>query len=276
MKTIARHFLVLSFILTLAQTASADSTLEFLFKADKTPEGKTQPVLIKDGKILIRGAGGDAQLDLLYARSPAQLFIIDHRKRSIVSVDEQQINAIGKQTETVQPLLQGLGEQLAQLNPKQRAKWQQMLGDNVSLDKIAEAAKPAKIASIVKTGQGKKVAGIACEQMRVVEDKSTKAEFCLASQGGLHLTDDDYGTIQSLLAFSEKILSSTRGLAGRFGLNIPTLSLENVAGVPIEIRQLDGKQQDSFTLERTLPTVSSNEVLQPPRGYKLEPFSLLR
>ena len=48
--------------LALIQAASADSTLEYLVAEGNSKTGKIQPVIIKDGKIMIKGLGGDGNL----------------------------------------------------------------------------------------------------------------------------------------------------------------------------------------------------------------------
>ena len=271
-----RTALSLAFVVSFyyGQMAGADSTLEYLVHESGADAGKTQPVLVKNGKIMVKAAGGDANLDVLYVRDQAKLVIIDHHKRTFTPIDEQQVNRISQQTEEIQPLLQGLGEQLAKVNPKQRAKWEQMLGGNISLDKIAEAAKPAQAVNVVKAGTGKNVAGIACEQMNVIEGKSAMAEFCIADPDKLNLSSDDYATIRSLLTLAEKLAGKTQGLARQFGISIPNIALRDVAGVPIEMRDLSGNNQGSLTLNRIVTSALSDDLLQIPNGYRAEQFQL--
>ena len=266
--------LAISASLLLVPAAKADSVLEFLVKETRDPAGKTQPVLVKDGQIMVKGAGGDENLDFLYSRAQERLVIIDHHKRTFMPVDEQQVNRIAQQTEDVQPLLKGLGEQIGKLSPKQRDKWEQMLGGNISLDKIAKAAEPQKPSSLVKTGMGKNVAGIACQQMNLIQGTAPMAEVCLADPASMNMSGDDYATIRSLFSFSERLATKTQGLAGQFGVKIPNIAIREVAGIPIELRDLSGENLGSMTLSRILSTAVSPERMQIPNGYRVEQLTL--
>lgn len=272
-----RHTIASVFISTgmmLASTAKADSVLEFLIREPDTTTHKTQPVLIKDGKIMVKGAGGNAKLDFLYDRAQDNLVVIDHHKRSFTSLDEQQINRIAQQTEDIQPMLQGLGEQIGKLSPQQRAKWEQMLGGHISLDKIAKAAEPAEPTSLIRTGLGKNVAGIACQQMNLVQGASPMAELCLAEPATLNMPNDDYTTIRALFNFSERLAAKTHGLADQFGVKIPNIDIRNVAGIPIEMRALSTDNLGSMILSRMMISTVAADLMRIPDGYKAEPLTL--
>lgn len=253
--------------------AAADSTLDYTVIEAANPAGKSQPVLIKDGRVMVKGAGGDSKLDVLYSRNDDSLFIIDHRKHSYMTLDQQQLARFGRQAEALQPLLQGFGEQLGKLSPEQRAKWQQMLGGDIPLDQIAEAAKPAESASVVRTGAEKNVAGIACEQMQLFEGRAKTAEFCLADPQHLNLSGDDYATIRSLLSFSEKLAGTTQGLAGQFGIKLPNVRVQDLAGVPVEMREFSKRGQSSMTLNRIVTSAVASDLMRIPDGYRSQPLT---
>ncbi|MDD5036592.1 MAG: hypothetical protein PHE55_17760 [Methylococcaceae bacterium] len=268
-----RQSIALLFGLASIPVTHADSTLEYLF-TENGKSGQPQAVLIKEGKILVKGAGGNENTDYLFSSTPDQLFIIDHRKHKVTTLDDRQVNQIAKQTETVQPLLQGLGEQISKLDPQQRGKWEKMLGGNVSLDKLAEAAKPVTPTHIVKTGRGKTVAGVSCEQMDVLQGKTLMAQFCLADPEELKISAQDYAVIRSLLDFSERVIAKTQGLAGQFGVKIPAIALQGVTGVPVEMRDLSSTSQNGLTLNRVVISAVSTEAMQVPNDYRSEPLTL--
>jgi hypothetical protein len=258
----------------LTSSAQADAVLEYLVNESASSPQKPQPVLVKDGQVLVKGAGGDAGTDVLYSSAPDKFVIIDHRKKTFMSFDERQVNQISRQTGELQPLLQGLGEQIGQLSPQQRGKWEQMLGGNVSLDKLAEAAAPAKPTRLVRSGNDKTIAGFACERIDVIQGKTPTAEFCLADPAQLKLPENDYATIRSLLDYSERLAEKTQGLAKQFGVNIPPVAVHDFAGVPIEMRDLSNAAQPSLTLSRIVTSSVSPEQMQIPGGYRSEQFSL--
>ena len=260
--------------LGLIQAASADSTLEYLVAEGNSKPGKIQAAIIKDGKIVVKDVGGDGNLGLIYSAAPEILFIVDHGKRSVMTLDEGQINRISKQTETVQPLLQGLGQQLSKLDPVKRKQWEEMLGGKIHLDTLAEAAKPVQATKIINTGQTKKVEGYACEQMEVFQGKTKSAEFCMADPAKLNLSDTDYATIRSFLSFLERVSSKTQGLAKQFGVNLPNLDLGDIVGVPIELRDVSSHGQTNLKMNRIVTSTVSTDVIKIPDGYQIVPFKL--
>ena len=253
--------------------AQADTTLEYLLDESGAKPGKLQTVHIKDGRILVKAADGDGNRDYLYSASPEQLFVIDHHKRSAMSLDENQINRLAKQSEAVQPLLQGFGEQIAKLNPKQRAKWEGILGGKVSLDTIAAAAQPPEPVHIVKAKGGRKVEGIACEQRNVFQGKTQTAEFCLADPAKLDMSAADYATLRSLLGFLERLVGKTQGLAKQFGVSLPDIDLRELEGVPVELSDMSGSKW-SLRFKRLLAQDVAAAWMQVPEGYQREPFKL--
>jgi len=260
--------------LTLVHSAKADTTLEYQVNEAGAKQGKLHSLQIKEGMILLKDVDVDGGRDFLYSAAPEQLFILDHHKHSFMSLDENQINHFAKQTETVQPLLKGFGEQIARLDPKQRAKWESLIGDKVSLDNLAAAAKPAVPVKLVKTGVGRKVGGFACEQIEVYQGKTKSGQLCLADPGKLNMSALDYATLRGLLGFSERLVSKTQGLARQFGVDLPLLELGNLAGVPVEIIDASQQKQSSLRLSRVLTQAVSAEGMQVPTGYQGEPFKL--
>jgi len=260
--------------LGLAHSASADSTLEYLITEGNSKAGKVQPVIIKDGKMMVKDVGGNGNLGFIFSATPEILFILDHDKRSVMTLDEGQVNRISKQAETVQPLLQGLGQQLSKLDPSKRKQWEEMLGGKIHLDTLAEAAKPVQTLKIVNTGKTKKVGGFACEQMDVFQGKTKTTEFCMADPAKLNLSESDYTTIRSFLSFSERVSSKTQGLAKQFGVNLPKLDLRDIIGVPIELRELSSHNQTTLKINRIVTSTESTDAIKIPDGYQFVPFKL--
>jgi hypothetical protein len=197
---------------------------------------------------MIKNAGGDKNLDILYSQAQEKLVIIDHRKRSFMALDESKINRLSQQADTLQPLFQGLSEQMAGLSPKQRAKWEQMLG-NVSLDKLAQAAHPVKPAQLVATGESISIAGFSCKDMDVTQASAKVASVCLASQDALKLPEQDYAAIRALFGFTERLSARAQSLAGQFGVNLPPFALGKTIGIPIAMQDLSKENRGQIVLD---------------------------
>lgn len=261
---------VLGILLSGFASVQADSIIEYRVETGK--HTSLQPVLIKDGTLLVKSAGGDENLDILYERNGERLVLIDHRKQHFTPITDENVRKIADQVETVQPLLKGFGEQLRKLSPKQRAKWEEMLG-GISLDQFDAAQREAKATRLLKTGIGKKVAGIACEETNVIRRGNTAAEFCLADPTALKLPEDDAATVRSLIAFTQRLAQQAQGLA-QFGLELPGGDLANFAGVPLEMKELKGKHPVAMTLSRVSDAGVAADSLKIPEGYRAEHLKL--
>lgn len=251
-------------------SVQADSIIEYQVETGK--HSSTQPVLIKNGTLLVKAAGGDGNLDILYEQSGERLVLIDHKKQHFTPITDENIRKIADQVETVQPLLKGFGEQLRKLSPKQRAKWEDMLG-GISLDQFDAAKREAQSTQLQKTGIGKKVAGISCEEMKVIRRGNTAAQFCLADPSALKLPEEDASTVRSLIAFTQRLAQKAQGLT-QFGIELPGGDLSNLAGVPLQMRELKGKHPVALTLSRVSDEDVAADSLKIPEGYRAEKLKL--
>jgi hypothetical protein len=275
MKKINRTALCLTICagLGLPSIAHADSVLEYLVKEGRVSETATQSIAIKNDQIMVKAAGGDKNLDLLYRHAPDSVVIVDHGKQTLMTVDEQQVDRINQQAQDVQHLLQGLGKQIAKLSPHQRQKLQELLWDDVSLDTIAKAAEPAAPTRLVPTGV-KKVAGIHCRTMRVMQGETPIAEVCLADAAAMKISDKDAATIRALFGFYERLATKSQGLARQLGLTLPNIAAREVTGIPIEFLDLSRKDNGTMTLHRINTSTVSPELMRIPSGYKAVPLKL--
>jgi hypothetical protein len=259
--------------LTLSCQSRADSVLEYRLYERGQDAGKVQPVFIKNGQVLVKSVGGDQNLDILYNHAQNSLAIIDHGKHRYMSLDEKRIKRLARQAETLQPLLQGLGEQMAKLTPKQRAKWEKMLGD-IPIDQLARSAQPDEPARLAKTGVKRKVAGYACETANVMRASEKMASVCLAASSALNLPEEDYAAIRALFEFSEKLAAKAQGLAGQFGMDIPPIALGDIAGIPIALRDLSKENRGELILSRVLNDAVPPRSMQIPPDYRVEQIAL--
>lgn len=254
--------------------AYADCTLEYLVKRAKGSDGVTQTVAIKDEQIMVKAAGGDKNLDLLYRKKQDHVVVIDHVKRTLMTVDERGVSRINQQIENIQPILRVVGEQVADLSPEQREKWQEILGENVPLDKIAKAAEPQAPIRLAPAGTIK-VSGINCQKIKVVQGKKHMADISLANPADMKITEKDSATIRGLFSLYERLAAKSRGLTSQLGITLPSLSGPDVMGrIPIEYQELSGKNNSSASLRSINRATVSAETMKIPKGYKASPLTL--
>jgi hypothetical protein len=266
--------LIISASYLLPAVAHADTVLEFLVKKSRTAAVMTQSIAVKDGRIMVKAAAGDTNADLFYNRFEDSVKIVNHRKRTVMTVDEAEINRINQQAKDVQPLLQELGDQIAKVSPEQRQKWQELFGDNISLDTIAKAAEPLTPARLNPVGAGKKVAGFRCRTMRVMQGNTPLTELCLAEPANVKIPADDYTTIRALMALYERLSTKSQGLARQLGIEIPIIAMGEVTGIPILLQDLSRDDNGSMTLRSITTAAVPPDLMRLPAGYTAEPLTL--
>jgi hypothetical protein len=236
-------------------------------------EESVQPVLVREGKILIQGVDGSERKDLLFDRRRGEAILIDHKHQTFATVNEQAIERLSRQSEPLQPLLAGLGAQLGKLTPEQRAKWQSMLG-GVDLQKVAEAASSSLPTHLTKGDRERKVGAFACESVTIVRGKKKLAEVCLSQAEVVGLSSDDYATLRSLFDFAQHLAAKTQGLSGLIGISIPVVAVQDMPGVPVEIRDLSSKHAGTLSLASVDPGALATAPMEVPSGYRSEDLKL--
>jgi len=275
MKKIKRIALSLTICVSMALStiAHADVVLEYTVKGMNVPAGTTQNIAVKNDRIMVKAVGGDKNIDLLYRHAAENVMIVDHHKGTLMTVDEQQVDRINQQTQNAQILLQGLGGQIANLSPEQRQQLQELLGDSVSIDTIAKAAESQAPTRLVQAGV-REVAGIRCRVMRVMQGAKPVAEVCLADAAAMKVSDKDAATVRALFGFYERLTTKSQGLARQLGLVFPNITAREMTGIPVEFRDLSGKDSGTMTLRRVNTSIVSPELMRIPSGYKAVPLTL--
>ncbi len=248
---------------------SADSSLSYRLNGSEV----LQPVLIKEGRVLIPGLDASDRRDFLFDRARGEAVVIDHKAQTFVTLNDQTIDRLSRQSEPLQPLIAGLGAQLGKLSPEQRAKWQSMLG-GIDLDKVASAAQNNSAAGLTRRDGHRKVGAFDCDRVSVLRGKKKIAELCVSQAAVLGLPEEDYATIRSLFDFAQHVAVKTRGFSSLMGWSIPVVSVRDIPGVPIEIRDLSGAHAESLSLASIEPAVGKADSMNIPDGYRREQLKL--
>lgn len=249
----------------------ADSTLQYQVSGEKSP----QALFVKDGQVLIKSAGGDTKLDILFNGAKNVAFLIDHRKHSFTPVTEQKVSELASQAQDVQPLLRGLGEQLKKVSPEQKAKWSDMLG-GVDLDRVTAKPEDTRPLNLVQAGAGKTPAGIACNKVELRQGSVKKGDICLAPAEALKLSQADYEALRAMLLFSSRVADKAKNVAAHYiDLGpIPSVNLSDYPGIPVEFHDTSSKNASSMVLSAVSPEALSAGVMGIPDGYAAKKLKL--
>lgn len=251
---------------------AAASVIDFIVATDGNVV--PQPVIIDHGTILVKGAGGDKNLDILFERGAERLVLIDHQRRRFTPVTRERVDQLANRFEDIRPLLKGLAGQIAKLPPAQRAKWDALLG-GFPIERYVAARAETEQTRLSKTRQIKTVAGIDCESIEMVRAGRTATEFCLANPSVLPLAAEDSATLEAMLTWLKKLALRAEDLLGLFGVDLAANALGDLPGLPIEIQQARGDRPLTMTLKRIAQTAPQDAVaLAIPAGYELRRLNL--
>jgi len=260
--------------LILQPAAYADVILEYLVREPGVEKTAVQQAAVKDGAVMVKAAGGDGNLDLLYRRAPEEVVIVDHRRRRLMKVDEMQIDRINQQAQLLLPLVQGFGAQIATLSPEQRKRWQKILGDGIPLDMIAGAAGPAVEARLETSGE-RNVAGVKCRVIRVMHGSNTLAEICMADPAAARISPGDAATMRAFFDFAKELAGRSRELAGLLGFIPPDMTVCGEAVIPVEYSDLSGGSRGSVSLHKIDRSGVPPDLMLVPAGYEESPLTFL-
>jgi hypothetical protein len=249
----------------------AASLLDYRVTAEKG--SLEQAVIIRDGAVLVKAAGGDENLDVLWESQGEKLTLIDHRRKDATAVTEARVRQLAGQFEAMRPLIRGISEQVHKLSPKQRAKWESMLG-GVPLEQLAAELEPARSAKLVKTGGVKEVAGVRCEEIKLAQSGAKSTDVCLARPDDLRLSAEDAAALESLLGFTRKLAAKAEALAGPLGFRVQGLAPADLTGIPVEIREHGHKHPLVMSLREIGSPKDAGAALAVPEGYRAKPLNL--
>ncbi|MDP1830022.1 MAG: DUF4412 domain-containing protein [Archangium sp.] len=176
--------LVLTAVLYLSSIALADLTLV----NETVAMGKTRTVTLsaKGAKAFFEMKEPDApNRTMMRDGEQKKLFIIDHPKKTVLVITEQD----SKELEEKQAVLRAqLQAQLAKLPPEQRARMESGLLAQVD-------PKPIAFAYEKKKTPPRKVAGYACQDYTIKRDGLPSGEGCFASWKDLGMSADEFKSV---------------------------------------------------------------------------------
>lgn len=263
-----RYPLITVMSLCMCNSVWSDSTLQFQVKDLTKPKApvQTQTVYVKDGRILIKAAGGDNRIDLLFNNTDKTMIIVDHAKRTYMPLDEQRV---GQLVERAEGLMSTVQEQLANLPPEQRAQLEQLLG-NSNLGGIAQGkSAPPPPKKYIKVGM-REVHKIRCQGVEVIEGGTKIAELCLAGPSAIGIPNQDFETVKAFQLFGERLARHASKLAEQFGARVPEFGNQKLAGLPVELKDLSSNAHMEMSIARVATNAIAAKAMEIPADYSAE------
>jgi len=241
-------------------SALADTSLVF-----KDQAGKQTTVQVAGGVGRMQQAD-DSGYILFDSRSRTVLHV-DPGRGSYMEMTEDRINSQMDQAAAMRrkmaPQLKMMKEQLVNVDPQTRKMIEQRMA---GMPGMADAGSEPKVpASIKLVAKGRKtVAGLECQQHRLLQDGKHVADVCLIRSAGGKISRQDFQTLEATMGFFRKMASKAVQMTGGRD-RLPALGTASIEGLPVDIRDLvkgnrltlvsvsDGKlSSDLFTAYRKL------------------------
>ncbi len=260
-----RNLLATAVVMFLCDTIYADATLQFQVRDLATPDApvRTQTMYVKNQRILIKAAGGDNRIDILFDEAGQTMSIVDHVKRTYLPLNEENVGKFASQAEG---LVSAVQEQVAALPAEQRAQLEQLLGDSV-LGSVAKAPPQEVAKDYMKTG-AREVHGIDCEGIAVLEAGTKVAELCIAHADAIGIPTTDFETLKAFQTFGERLAARASQLVERFGARVPEFGTQKMEGLPVEVRDHSATGNMIMTVARVATGTIAEAAMQIPEGYR--------
>ena len=238
------------------------TTIDFTLK-QKDLADTVQVSYLDDGKALIKAAGGDPNIDLLFQQSTETMTIINHGDRSTLDIDANKVSALASQASGVMDLVrQQLTAQMENMSEEQRQQLQKMIEGMGGGQLLQPPPPPSQPKSLKETGV-QTINGFTCNKTEVYEGGQKVAEVCTAPADVLGIPAADFAVIEAMRKMSDKLRNETAKISGQIGQNLPQFGNSEVAGVPVQMKDKSGNSMTITQIQAGIGDV----VLDKPAGY---------
>lgn len=230
-------------------SVSADSGGRIIrFQIEDPNRVQAQYALVQNGKVFLKQAGGDPNLDLLFSAETRTLFIIDHRMQGYYKIDQDVVSKAVSMVESLSAIA---------------VSQQGVISDLLNTFGLAEEQQDIEIRETDKTLSA---AGIACKLIRQYSNGKFETEVCIASAEDLSVLGGHYATLETFYMFGDHLLNHAGSVLSSMGMTIPTVSRLTDNGLPIMIYTTQG--QIKVKLTEIIDQKSSQGYFLLPTDYR--------
>ena len=220
-----------------ASPALADATLVV-----QGSDGLQSKIQLRNGKGRLSAAGMDQYV--IYDAAARTVTYVEPQERRYTQVTEETLEASVKAVTGVQQAVEPyMSRMLAGMSPAQRKMIEQRMGTALG----PPAAGHGKETAVKTVDRGSHtIAGLRCEASGILKQGRPAAEVCMAMAAGGKLSQQDYATLEAIVAFSRGMASSATGMPGDLTDQLEFLSV-NIDGVPLAVRDLENNRRYQVT-----------------------------
>lgn len=243
-------------------SAGADATIELSIRDSASGAGpELQTAYVKEGKVMVRNAGGSNKTDVLFVAGQENFKVISHAERNYIIIDKRTVQNVGNK---MSDMLAKLKEQMAAQNmsaeqiDKLEKTYSAMLPDQES--------QPRK--EFIDTGDSKSVNGFKCKIYKVLDDGNPAADMCVADRDSLGLSADDYDTLKAMHVFADELAAQAASMMGSMASQIPQLGAKEIDGIPVHISDSSGDTMVETHLMDISTTPFAHDLMVIPGDYQ--------
>lgn len=217
----------------------------------------------------VQSMEGQLATTVLFLGESDEMYMIDHKKRTYMVIDKEQIEALASQMSDAMKQMQ---EALAQVPPEQREMMERMMkGKMPSSD-----YKPPSPAVVTDLGQSGSVNGVSCQWKQVSRDDRLERKVCVADPSSIAGAQEMVTLAHEMREFAEglrQLATSVSNMPMIGGGSISSVSAGMSAelnGFPLIAEDYDGEGKliRRSTFESADEVAIADGEFAPPSGYK--------
>jgi len=251
-------------------SASGATTIDFILQQHGMAD-VTQAAYIDNGSILIKAAGGDPNVDLLFEQSSQTMTIVNHEEKSTLDLDAERVSTLaGQATGLMAVVRKQLTSQMENMSEEQRAQMQTVI-ESMGIGELMQPPPPPPGKKTLKQAGMRKVNGFTCNRTEVFEGSQKIAEVCSAPADVLGIPAEDFAVIESMRDMSELLREETEKISSRMGQGVPQFGHADVDGVPVSMVDKAGNSMAITAIRQGIGDV----LVEKPAGYADRPMPTL-
>lgn len=212
--------------------ASGATTIDFILKQQGMAD-VSQAAYIAGGRILIKAAGGDPNMDLLFDQASETMTVVNHAEKSTLDLDAERVTALaGQATGMLEMVRQQLTAQMGNMSEEQRQQMEKMM-ESMGVGQLMQPEPSPPGETVLKDAGMQQVNGFTCKRTEVFEGDQKIAEVCSTPADVMGIPSEDFAVIESMRAMSEMLREETARISSKMGQGVPQFGHADVSGVPV-------------------------------------------
>ena len=205
-------------------------------------DGLQSTIQLRNGKGKMSASGMDEYV--IYDAGAGTVTYVEPQERRYTQISEAVLAASVQAAANLQQAAEPyLARMLAGMTQEQRRMIEQRMGAVLG----PPAAGHNASAGIKTVARGSHtIAGLRCKSSGIMKNGRPAAEVCMATEASGKLSQQDFATLEAMVAFSRGMASTAKGMLGDFAGQLEFLATE-IDGVPLAVRDLENNRRYQVT-----------------------------